>query len=253
MRLITTKAILLRYHDYGESNRLYTFFTRDFGKMTLDAKGARKSKKRQFTMIDLLTHIDVTLRENPKSDINMLYSIADPEPFFNIRNDLKVISAALYFADLVSEYFKDNEKCEPVFDDLLDFLIRFDKGHFTPADIPVFQLKLLERAGYAPELNSCIKCSKPLNKKGMGGLNFYVSKGGVVCELCNTKKVKNPVSLGTVKLLTLAKGARVRDLNRIKFTKSALTESMKILSEFIDYNLGKRLKSYEYLKKMGVA
>ena len=46
MPLYTTQAIVIRSLNYGESDKILTFFTRDFGKLKGIAKGERRSKKR---------------------------------------------------------------------------------------------------------------------------------------------------------------------------------------------------------------
>ena len=43
---ITTPAIVLRTVDYGEADRVVTLFTREHGKLSALARGARKSVKR---------------------------------------------------------------------------------------------------------------------------------------------------------------------------------------------------------------
>lgn len=252
MEMLKTKAILLKYHNYGESSRIYTFFTRDVGKVKLDARGARKSKKRMLTTIDLLTYHDVTFRLDTRKSIQTLADMKPLDAFFNIRTDLNKLSLALYFSDLVSEFFKEYECNEKVFDELLGLLVKLDKEPLDLALIPVFMMTVLEEAGLAPNLGTCIKCGDTLGKKGANNINFIVSKGGCVCELCNTKKIKNRISLGTLKALTLARDANVKKSGRLKFTAQSVKESTRILSEFIRYNLGKRPKSYEYLHKLSL-
>ena len=46
MPSFTTHAIVIRSINYGESDKIVTFFTKDFGKLKGIAKGARRSKKR---------------------------------------------------------------------------------------------------------------------------------------------------------------------------------------------------------------
>src|SRR4030042_422128 len=46
MPLFTTNAIVIRSLNYGESDKIITFFTREFGKLKGIAKGARRSRKR---------------------------------------------------------------------------------------------------------------------------------------------------------------------------------------------------------------
>ena len=48
-----TEAIVLRCLDYGESDRIVTFYTRDYGKLRGIAKGARRSRKRFANALEL--------------------------------------------------------------------------------------------------------------------------------------------------------------------------------------------------------
>jgi DNA repair protein RecO (recombination protein O) len=249
-----TTAVLLRYYNYGESSRLFIFFTRDFGKVKLIAKGARKSKKRHLTTIDLLTYQRIHFKEKEHRELQSLDSIKMIEPFLNIRGKLSVISIVLYFAELIDEFFKEQEKNEQMFDNFLTFLIRFDKGFFRLSDIPIFQLKVLENAGLAPNLTSCINCGSPLDKYPDKSLRFNNAKGGCICEECfgnpDNKFYGKKISLGTIKNLNLAKNSPLKNLGRVNFTKSTLKEAIEVLSEFIKYHLNKSLKSYEYLQRI---
>lgn len=248
-----TSAVLLRYYDYGESSRLFVFFTRDFGKVKLIAKGARKSKRRHLTTIDLLTFLQIQFKEKEHRELQSLESIKIIEPFSNIRGKLSVISTALYFADLIGEFFKEYEKNEKMFDNLVIFLKRFDKGLIKLSDIPVFQLKVLENAGLAPDFTSCVNCERPLDKSAKKILYFDNAKGGCICNECSLaydkKSYGRKISLGTAKILNLAKTTPLKNLDRINFTKLALKEAMSVLSGFITYQLNKSLRSYEYLQK----
>jgi DNA repair protein RecO (recombination protein O) len=60
MPLYTTHAIVIRVSNYGESDKIVTFFTRDFGKIKGIAKGARRSRKRFQNALDLFSHLRLT-------------------------------------------------------------------------------------------------------------------------------------------------------------------------------------------------
>ena len=55
--LFTTHAIVVHSINYGESDKIVTFFTRDFGKLKGIAKGARRSKKRFQNALGLFSHL----------------------------------------------------------------------------------------------------------------------------------------------------------------------------------------------------
>ena len=41
MALVTTPAVLLRAHDYGDSSRILRFYTRSYGLVSVVGRGAR--------------------------------------------------------------------------------------------------------------------------------------------------------------------------------------------------------------------
>ncbi len=57
-----TQAILLRFVDIGETDRIVHLLTPDLGRVTAIAKSARKSVKRFASTLDLMNHSDVELQ-----------------------------------------------------------------------------------------------------------------------------------------------------------------------------------------------
>jgi DNA repair protein RecO (recombination protein O) len=57
MPLFETNAIVTRSLNYGESDKIITFFSKDFGRIRGIAKGARRSRKRFQNALGLFSHI----------------------------------------------------------------------------------------------------------------------------------------------------------------------------------------------------
>ena len=56
-----THAVVLNSVDYAESDRILTFFTREHGKLSGIAKGARRSKKRFVGKLDPGVRVKIEL------------------------------------------------------------------------------------------------------------------------------------------------------------------------------------------------
>ena len=69
MPLFKTDAIVVRSLNYGESDRIITFFTRDFGKIKGIAKGARRSKKRFQNALGLFSHLRLIFFEREEMSL----------------------------------------------------------------------------------------------------------------------------------------------------------------------------------------
>lgn len=97
MRL-NTEGIVIREQNIGESDRLVTLLTRDYGVMRSFVRGARKVKSPVQSATQLLSYARFSIYQGRDA-----YIIDEAEPievFFNLRNDLQKLSLALYLAEL---------------------------------------------------------------------------------------------------------------------------------------------------------
>lgn len=83
MKQVKTRAILLRRLNYGEADRILTAITPDHGKVSLLAKGVRKSQSKLAGGIELLSVSDITFIEG-KSELKTLISTRLHRHFHNI-------------------------------------------------------------------------------------------------------------------------------------------------------------------------
>jgi len=61
MKIIRTKAIVLRRTNYGESDRIVQFLTPEHGKLSVMAKSVRKEKSKLAGGIELFARCDITV------------------------------------------------------------------------------------------------------------------------------------------------------------------------------------------------
>jgi DNA repair protein RecO (recombination protein O) len=65
-------AIVLRWRAYGESDKIATFLTEDFGKLTGIAKGAKNSRRRFPNSLEPLARVRVHFRQKPTANLAFL-------------------------------------------------------------------------------------------------------------------------------------------------------------------------------------
>ena len=86
MKPIRTKAIVLRRTNYGEADRILQLLTKDYGKLSAMAKGARREKSKLAGGIELLAISDVTLVPG-KSELWTLTGARTDTFFVHIMKD----------------------------------------------------------------------------------------------------------------------------------------------------------------------
>ncbi len=249
MPLYTTNAIVIRSHHYGESDKIVTFFTKDFGKIKAIAKGARRSKKRFQNALGLFSHLRLIFFDREGMGLVRAESCDILHGFSKIREDLKKIFYGNYYLELVNEMAGERESNTEAFALLLYFLMNLETMEPREERLRMFEIRMLSLFGYRPNMRRCGLCKRDWdNSTGIASVFFSLEMGALVCESC-THRLNNliPLSLGTARLIEQISQMELEKIHRFKFTFHALSESRELLPKFIAYQLGKELKSLKAL------
>ncbi len=244
-----TDGIVIRSLNYGESDRIVTFFTRDFGKIKGIAKGARKSKKRFQNALGLFSHVHLSFFEREGTGLMRVDGCDILHSFTRIREDLKKIFFGNYYLELANEMAGEREANQEAFDLIFSFLSGLDEREANEEQLRMFEIRMLSLFGYQPNMKRCDYCKKSWDDlKETSVLFFSIERGGLVCGQCS--KGSNPLiplSLGTARLIERVSEMDLSKVGRLRFTSQSLMESRALLPRFIAYQLGKELKSLKTL------
>ena len=245
-----TRAIVLHTLDYGESDRIATFYTREYGKLKGIAKGARRSRRRFANALEPFSFTQVLFSRRGSGDtLAMVDQCEIIDHFPVIRSDLEKCVAASYLVELTGAFTVEGKKNEAVFQLLVDFLALMENGPFRTSLLSFFEIRLLGLAGYEPVLDRCTRCHASLE----AGRAFIFSntRGGLQCSRCEPVPGAVPaLSLGTIRSLLHGRTLPVRNLSRLLLSPQADDESRRLLVSFIQHLLGRELKSWQVLRQL---
>jgi len=246
---LRTEAIVLRTIDYGESDRIVTFCTADFGKIRGIAKGARRSRKRFANAIEPFCCSRILFSRRTPESLALIEGCDVLSHFPGIRSDLGKNLAASCLIDLTDQFTPEDKKSPASFSLLLDFLRLLEENLWTDALLRFFEIRLLRISGYDPVLDRCITCKRPTVKETV--YRFDAAKGGLTCDLCAPgSRDAIPVSLGTIRTLLLAREMETDRLGRLLLSDRSADESRRLLAHFIRHILGRELKSVHVLNEI---
>jgi DNA repair protein RecO (recombination protein O) len=251
MPLFRTNAIVIRSTHYGESDKIVTFFTQDFGKVKGIAKGARRSRKRFQNALGLFSHLRLIFFDRESMGLVRAEGCDILHAFPKIREDLKKIFYGNYYLELVNEMAGEREANQEAFDLLLSFLLNLEAGEAQEEQLRMFEIRMLSLFGYRPNMKRCDLCKKGWEDlKEAPSLFFSPEKGALVCEGCSkTLNHLIPLSLGTARLIERISQMELGNIHRLRFTPQALSESREVLPKFITYQLGKELRSLKAINR----
>lgn len=244
-----TQAFVLRFINYGESDRIVTFFTREFGKLRGIAKGARRSKKRFSNAIEPFSHSILLFSRRGEGSLSIIENCDVINHYPGIRSDLGKTITASYMIDLVDHFTAEGRKSLGIFQLLDDFMKLLEMGNSLEETTRFFELRLLKLSGYEPVLERCVICNTPLGE--INTAFFDATRGGIRCSLCyRGDQSCIPVSTGTIKTLLMGKETEINRIHRLVLSERALKESRYIFRHFIRHILGKEPKSLRVLDEI---
>lgn len=244
-----TPAIVLHCLDYGESDRIVTFYTHDFGKLKGIAKGARRSRKRFANALEPFSSCNVVFSQKGRGTLALIEGCHVINHHANIREELKKTLVSSYLIELIDKFTPEGKKNREIFHLLLRFLGLINGGNASEAVIRFFEIRLLKLAGYEPVLDSCLVCRQPLT--GNTAYVFITRQGGLKCATCcENNSVSLKVSMGTIKTLLLGKEIDIEKIGRIVLSDQTAQESRDILVGFIRHLIGKEIKSFTVLNEI---
>ncbi|MBI2552879.1 MAG: DNA repair protein RecO [Candidatus Rokubacteria bacterium] len=185
MALRKTQAVVIGRMALGESDRLVTFFTREFGKVRGVAKAARRPRSRFGSGLELFTQGQLLFFETERSDLAKVDAFDIVHSFQAVWEDLERLALGSWVVECLGRLSADRDP-SPALYGLLLRALRALEGPGRPARAAFcFAIRAVDLLGHRLRLDRCLECGKPPPfPRGAARLDF--AAGGLVCEPCAT-------------------------------------------------------------------
>lgn len=245
----TSPAIVLRARDYAEADRIVTLLTRDAGKLSGIAKGAKSSRRRFERKLEPFSHVMLYFRRRPHGDLVFITraeagGLAQPA----IDDQLAKIALGSYMLELADALTRDGAEAAGAYHLLAAALEVLGQNGAAPALRQAFELKLLGWAGYGLEFNRCRGCgAEPAAHHGTAV--FVVARGGVLCARCRGAADAGAISLSAASALALGRLGRIA-LDGAAEPQACGPDGELAIARFIASIIDRRLRSLQFLESL---
>lgn len=246
MPLYTVNAIILRRTNFGETDRIATLYTRERGKLSGIAKGARKPVSRLSGPTEVLTYGRYQLATGKNLDV--VTQVEVKESFPRIHGDLNRIANATYMAELMDKLVEEHEAYPDLFDLLLSALYLLERPNDPDKITRMFELQFMKLLGYEPVLDRCARCRLPIPA---GKVFFSPSLGGTVCEKCDPlPEDAIQISAEAVVVMQQLLSADAPELEQMEIPREVMDQIARVMRWYIRYRAERELKSLEFLQAL---
>lgn len=245
MNQITLTGMVLAAAPVGEYDRRIVLLTKERGKISAFARGARKPSSALVGVTSPFTFGTFEVYEGRTSYTMMSASVSNY--FEELRTDVEGAYYGFYFLELASYYAREaNDETQ-----MLKLLYQTLRALVNP-NIPnrliryIYELKTVSVNGEGPQVFSCICCQDTERDKV-----FSVKRGGLLCSACEGKaKDVRKLLPSTLYALQYIIATPVEKLYTFVVKEDVLFELGEVVGAYLEEYVGKKFKSLEILGKV---
>jgi DNA repair protein RecO (recombination protein O) len=239
-----SQALILRLVDFSETSAVVTMFTRDFGKISALAKGARRLKGPFESALDLLAICRVVFIHKSTDALDLLTEAKLERRFRAAARDLSRLYAGYYVAELLTALTDDSDPHPDLFDASIRVLANLDGNQPVAETVLAFEMAALRLLGHMPSWEQCAGCGRPLPNTAR--VAFGQLAGGVLCAACRPgQRQVASLQRETIDILRQYATAPVTKLEPLPPRRRG--EIRGVMNHYLANLLGRRPRMHQYL------
>lgn len=250
--IVQTEGLVLRNFRMSESSKVVIVYTRNFGKIRLVAKGARRPKSKFGASLEPLTWGRYVFYKRENREIQTLSEGDIVYAFESVKQHYSRLAAGCVICELLDHMTEDEDRNPLLFRLALDTLKWIRLLDPSALDLPIwyFQLKAAGELGYRPHLSGCVECGSRLEGTRLG---FSPLLGGVLCGAHVGQGV--PVSQTTIDFLEKVQVGHPDKLDVSLLSRVNPVEITHMLRSFLDYHMASqyRPKAFNFFESVMAA
>jgi DNA repair protein RecO (recombination protein O) len=246
MAVLKTRVLTLRLTDFSETSQVVAVYSRNFGRMSLLAKGSRRKRRGTNCPIDLLQVLEIVFIDKGPSRLALLTESLVLEEFRGLRGDIRRGYAAFFVAELLSSVTEERDSAPELFDLAVETLGSLCSTKHPNVVVQAFEMRLLDLIGLKPRLDACAWCGGELGSNEEAA--FGAEAGGAICPGCEHAAADRiRVSRGALAALNKLASSDPKRVERLRISGTIATDTRRILARLWMRVLGREPLMMKYL------
>ncbi len=239
------EGIVLRTMEYSETDLLVTIYSKEQGKFSAIAKGARKVKSSLRGAVQPFMCSEFAVL--PGRNLSIITQAVVINPYLGLRDDLSKIAYASYLLELVQLGTEENKVHADLYYLLQAALVLLELGQDAELTARFFELRFLDILGYRPYLAGCVNCRRRVQNS-----KFVLSpvKGGILCSSCGSGASLPVMNAGTVLMMEKLLQVPLTQLPNLKINKVSKSEMDQALQIYLQYHIERFSKARGLLQQL---
>ena len=241
MNTFKIEGVILRTDNFGDSNRVITIYTKEFGKIEVNAYGCRRAKNPLSGALQMFNYISAEINRGAKVDS---VKDADVIKFYgNLNTDVEKLAYASLFFEVVTRMTLPKYPEIGVYNLILKSLPMFNERNARVAAL-IGICQFMEFSGVQLNFFKCVHCGAEIETDAA----ISLIDGGAVCMNCVDAAgdlLNYPQNLQRAfeKILSF-------DWQQhLKFSRSEIISAEEIILKYIHSIIGKELNAVKFIRQ----
>lgn len=247
MAIHKTEVFVIKKQDFRETSIIVNFYTRDFGKISGILKGIRGKPAKFASTLEPFSHNEIVFYRKTNSSLHLVSECDIKDVFSPIREHMSKVGTASLMMELLDALMPLEDKNEEVFDLTFASLKELETNNDPDKIMIIFKIKILAFSGFKPNFDSCVSCGSRIISQS----RFSLALGGLLCANCYMKDLKSRIIFrGTIASIQYIQRNNFKNNLNLGMNPQIKKELIFVLNSFLNFNLGKRLKSERVLNNL---
>ncbi|MCI8326309.1 MAG: DNA repair protein RecO [Lachnospiraceae bacterium] len=228
----------------GDYDKRITLLTRERGKITAFARGARRPNSQLLAATNPFSFGQFELYEG-RSTYNVMR--ADIANYFrDLAQDLEKAYYGFYFLEFADYYAVENGNERELLKLLYQSLRALESDAYLNRLVRcIYELKILTINGEYPNIFSCRKCGREELLKW-----FSAKYAGTLCEECGSQRETVELDASTLYTMQYIVTAKIEKLYTFQVSDQVLVTLENILKSYLGFCIDRKFKSLKVLEEL---
>jgi DNA repair protein RecO (recombination protein O) len=232
--IVTTESIVLAARKHGDTSKIAWLYSREYGKVSVIAKGARELKSKFGGALEMFAHSSMTFYKKERTEGLYLLSKADLiDTNRGLLSSLESIESATEIVELVIKTMHDEEKNEEVFALLVNSLGAISRSPESAAALQIrFYIEFARISGFEvqPALTDA--------PREDGTFRFHLSTGELhqYAGLSDHMPATTALSHGAAMTLVHLTSASIEKASTLRMSESVRAELRMLFNTYFAHH-----------------
>lgn len=242
---ITAPGLVIKEQSIGESDRLITVLTAQYGLVRAFSRGAKKTKSKKLSATALMAYSDFTF--NKTRDSFSVEEAMVKEVFFELRNDVEKMALAQYFCELANEFCEEDYESEEILRLFLNALWLLKSDKKSPRFIKaIVELRLISLSGYMPALIGCERCGEYESET----MYFIPESGKIYCKNCMPVGDRYSLSASVIQAMRYVTLSDFDKIFSFSLSEESLYSFCEVCEGYLLHKTQRKFKTLEFYKTL---